>query len=65
MSKPRLQPIGSLDPRAEPAWYGALDSPDYNDSHRALRKYVRDYIDKHVLPFSEEWEEKGQVPLEV
>ncbi|KAH0031053.1 acyl-CoA dehydrogenase, partial [Aureobasidium melanogenum] len=56
--------FGDLAPWAEPAWYTTLASPYYNDSHRELRKAIRSYVDKHVLPYEEEWEENGQVPKE-
>ncbi|KAL6229053.1 hypothetical protein BDW75DRAFT_250194 [Aspergillus navahoensis] len=58
------QAFGNPNPWSEPAWYNALASPYYNDSHRALRKYVRDYIQKYVEPHAEEWEHEGRVPKE-
>ncbi|OAG39595.1 hypothetical protein AYO21_06239 [Fonsecaea monophora] len=64
MAREHLKPFGSLDPFAEPAWYNALDSPYYNDSHRTFRKFVRDYLETNVLPYSEQWEKDGFVPLE-
>ncbi|KIW78140.1 hypothetical protein Z517_07973 [Fonsecaea pedrosoi CBS 271.37] len=64
MAHEHLKPFGSLDPFAEPAWYNALDSPYYNDSHRTFRKFVRDYLETNVLPYSEQWEKDGFVPLE-
>lgn len=60
-----MEPFGDLEPWAEPAWYNTFDSPYYDDSHRALRKYVRDYLEEHVLPYSEEWEKQGYAPVEV
>lgn len=41
---------GDLSPWAEPAWYKTLASPYYNDSHKRLRKAVRDYLEENVLP---------------
>ncbi|KIW32626.1 uncharacterized protein PV07_04157 [Cladophialophora immunda] len=64
MSPLRSDLFGEKIPWSEPAWYNALESPYYNKSHRALRQYIRDYIETHVLPFAEEWEDQGQVPLE-
>ncbi|KAJ9655503.1 hypothetical protein H2201_008788 [Coniosporium apollinis] len=58
------QRFGNLAPWAEPAWYNSLHSPYYNDSHRRLREYIRSYIDTNVLPYSLEWEEKGEAPRE-
>ncbi|KAL4939242.1 hypothetical protein BDV06DRAFT_214462 [Aspergillus oleicola] len=59
-----VEPFGSYAPFAEPAWYNALASPYYNDSHRALRKYVREYIEANIEPYADQWEEDGVVPAE-
>jgi len=56
--------FGNLAPWSEPAWYNALESPYYNETHKRLRKYVRSYIDQDVLPYSLGWEEKGEAPRE-
>lgn len=50
---------------AEPAWFGSLESPYYNDSHRALQAYVRKYVDDNIMPHALEWEERGDCPDEV
>ena len=63
-SKKRDQ-FGDVNPWAEPAWYNVLSSPYYNESHRKLRNFVRMYIDENVLPYAEEWEEEGLVPLDI
>ncbi|KAG9964339.1 acyl-CoA dehydrogenase, partial [Aureobasidium melanogenum] len=55
---------GDLSPWAEPAWYNSLSSPYYNDSHRSLRDAIRTYVDDKIMPYQEEWEEKGEVPEE-
>lgn len=47
---------------AEPAWFGALESPYYNDSHRTLQAYVRKYVDDNIMPHALEWEERGDCP---
>lgn len=57
--------FGDLTPWAEPAWYNTLSSPYYNESHRRLRKAIREYVDENILPYEEEWEEAGEVPQEV
>lgn len=49
---------------AEPAWFGSLESPYYNDSHRALQAYVRKYVDDNIIPHALEWEERGDCPDE-
>ncbi|KAL0934382.1 acyl-dehydrogenase [Colletotrichum truncatum] len=55
--------VGSLAPWAEPAWFNALESPHYNDSHRRFQAYVRDFVDTHLLPHAQEWEAAGECPL--
>ncbi|KAJ3939163.1 uncharacterized protein N0V96_010606 [Colletotrichum fioriniae] len=47
----------------EPAWFHALESPYYNDSHRRFQTYVRDFIDTNLLPYAQEWEAAGEAPL--
>ncbi|KAJ5239859.1 hypothetical protein N7468_004478 [Penicillium chermesinum] len=59
-----VEPFGNSTPFAEPAWYNALASPYYNDSHRALRRYVRKYVEENIEPYAEKWEEEGLVPEE-
>ncbi|KAH7385814.1 acyl-CoA dehydrogenase/oxidase [Pyrenochaeta sp. MPI-SDFR-AT-0127] len=40
-------------------------SPYYQDSHYRLQREIREYVDKHIAPFCEEWERNGNVPPEV
>lgn len=51
-------------PWAEPAWLGSLASPYYNESHRRIQAYARQYIDDNVLPYALEWAEAGDCPDE-
>ncbi|KAI9716980.1 MAG: hypothetical protein M1828_007494 [Chrysothrix sp. TS-e1954] len=55
-------PFGSQIPFAEPAWYNSLHSPYYNSSHRALRSYIRSYVDRYILPHWSTWEAAGEAP---
>lgn len=57
--------FGNPAPFAEPAWYGSLASPYYGESHRRLRDSARKYLNEHIVPHLEEWEEQGHVPDEV
>ena len=41
---------------AEPSWYQHWESPYYNDSHRAFRAKVRQFVDK-ILPNVDKWDE--------
>ncbi|KAG6009900.1 hypothetical protein E4U21_001002 [Claviceps maximensis] len=63
-SDPKLH-ISESIPWSEPSWLRGVHSPYYNDSHRLLQKRLRIYVDTHLLPSALEWEEKGDVPLEV
>jgi len=47
-------------PYAEPLWLTpAFKSPYYNDSHRKLRKAVREFVDRDVYPEAQEKEADG------
>lgn len=52
-------------PFAEPLWYYRDSSPYYDESHKKLRQFVRDYVENDLMPHAEEWEKEGQVPPEV
>ncbi|KAF2018350.1 acyl-CoA dehydrogenase family protein [Aaosphaeria arxii CBS 175.79] len=54
--------IGGLSPvpYAEPLWLRPqFHSPYFNDSHRALRRKVREFVDKYVTPEAQEKERDG------
>nr|KMM65894.1 acyl-CoA dehydrogenase [Coccidioides posadasii RMSCC 3488] len=53
-----------LAPFAEPLWYYRDSSPYYDESHRKLRQFVREYVENDLMPYAEEWERNGQVPPE-
>lgn len=57
--------FGSDIPFAEPYWYNTFKSPHYNDSHRAFRAKVREFIDTEITPFCHEWDEAGTYPKEL
>jgi alkylation response protein AidB-like acyl-CoA dehydrogenase len=56
---------GNPAPFAEPAWYSGIASPYYNESHHRVRDAVRKYLEEHIVPYAEQWEEDGLVPDEV
>ncbi|KAK6218416.1 acyl-CoA dehydrogenase [Colletotrichum tabaci] len=56
------EPFGNRAPFAEPSWYNALASPYYKESHRRVRDHVRRYVDEHIAPNIQEWEENEHVP---
>jgi alkylation response protein AidB-like acyl-CoA dehydrogenase len=57
--------FGDGHPFSDPSWYQAQNSPFYNDTHRALRKKLRDFTDEHVTPNCYDWDEAGSIPREV
>jgi alkylation response protein AidB-like acyl-CoA dehydrogenase len=64
MSPSDTQAFGSLAPWSEPAWSQGIPSPYYNGSHRKLRDALRKYNNENILPYSLEWEDKGEAPRE-
>ncbi|KZL69880.1 acyl- dehydrogenase domain-containing protein [Colletotrichum incanum] len=59
----RRMAAGNSAPWCEPAWFNALESPYYNDSHQRFQAYVRHFVDTHLLPHAQEWEAAGEAPL--
>lgn len=49
--------FGSKTPFAEPAWYRGTPTAFYNESHVALRARVREFVDRELIPYCDEWEE--------
>lgn len=60
-----METFGSPNPFAEPPWYNSVNSPYYKDSHRRLRKFIREYVDEYIIPNCEQWEAQGHIPDEV
>lgn len=40
-------------------------APYFTEEHRLLRKTIRQFLEKEVTPFLDEWEEKGEFPREI
>ena len=57
-------PFGDTTPYAEPAWYRGTPTPYYQEKHAAFRAKVRAYVDEHLIPFVDEWDEAGTCPIE-
>lgn len=34
--------------------------PYFDETHRMIRETVRRFVEREILPFVEEWEEKGE-----
>ncbi|KAK3233931.1 hypothetical protein CYMTET_40827 [Cymbomonas tetramitiformis] len=48
----------------DPYWYReSFKSPYYNQSHHVFRAKVREYVEKEIMPFCHEWDEKKAVPV--
>jgi len=57
-------PFGSNVPYAEPAWYRGTPTPYYEAKHAVFREKVRAFVDEHLVPYVDEWDEKGRCPIE-
>jgi len=57
--------FGSTIPYAEPMWAQTFATPFYNDSHRRLRAAVREFCEREMFPFQQEWDENKNVPREL
>lgn len=43
-------------------WYTGAQTPYYKDSHRRLRQWARDLIEREIMPYCLEWDTAGKVP---
>ena len=57
--------FGEQVPYGDPTWYQGWHSPYYNDSHRAFRSALRDFVDRELAPFVHDWDEAKEIPREV
>lgn len=57
--------FGDMVPFGDPFWYQDFYSPYYNDSHRAVRKSVREFVEREIMPFTHEWDEAKALPREI
>ncbi|KAJ6021112.1 hypothetical protein N7540_006616 [Penicillium herquei] len=42
-----------------------IRNPYYTNLHHNLRAWIRDYVEREIAPYAQEWENAGQVPEEV
>ncbi|RCH98036.1 hypothetical protein CU097_014367 [Rhizopus azygosporus] len=54
--------FGEGIPYGDPTWYQDWNSPYYKDSHIKLRKEIRAFVDKEIMPYCHEWSEAKAVP---
>lgn len=52
-------------PYCDPSWYQDWHSPYYNESHRKFRDAIRDFVEKEIMPFVDEWDDVRKVPREL
>ncbi|KAF7722601.1 hypothetical protein EC973_002914 [Apophysomyces ossiformis] len=57
--------FGDMVPFGDPMWYQDWYSPYYDDTHRAVRKQVREFVEKEIMPYTHEWDEAKQIPKEM
>ncbi|KAI8976006.1 acyl-CoA dehydrogenase/oxidase [Pilobolus umbonatus] len=57
--------FGDMVPFGDPMWYQDWFSPYYDDTHRAVRKCVRAFVEKDIMPFCHDWDEAKEMPKEV
>ncbi|KAI8906269.1 acyl-CoA dehydrogenase/oxidase [Gorgonomyces haynaldii] len=54
--------FGDGIPFGDPYWYQDWQSPYYKKSHRMLRAYMRDFVEREMMPYCHEWDEAKQLP---
>lgn len=57
--------FGDNIPYADPSWYQGHYTPYYNETHVALRKEIRDWVEEHVEPYVDEWDATGEIDPEL
>lgn len=62
---PSENAFGEGVPFGDPCWYQDWNSPYYNDSHKRFRAAMRAFIDREIMPYTHEWEEKKRIPKEL
>lgn len=56
--------FGDSTPFAEPAWYRGVPTPYYKAHHAAFRAKCRAWVEEHLLPHADAWDEAGHCPIE-
>lgn len=56
-----LPTFGDMIPFGDANWYQGYKSPYYNETHVALRQEIREFVDKNISPYVEEWDETGKI----
>jgi len=45
--------------------YSGTPSPYYDDSHRRLAEFIRNYVSTELSPHAQEWEDAEEIPTDV
>lgn len=62
-SKQNTRMFGELVPWGDPTWYQRWHSPYYNESHHKFRAACREFVERELMPFVDQWEEQGEIPI--
>mmetsp|Transcript_45902 Transcript_45902/g.98104 ORF Transcript_45902/g.98104 Transcript_45902/m.98104 type:complete len:453 (-) Transcript_45902:321-1679(-) len=58
--------FGDANPFGDPMWYHAFNNPGYyNDTHKKLRKIMRDFVENEIMADCHDLDEKQEVPVEL
>jgi alkylation response protein AidB-like acyl-CoA dehydrogenase len=61
----KINTFGNLVPYGDPNWYQDWSSPYYNESHYRFRAAIREFVEREIMPFCHEWDEKKSLPQEL
>jgi len=56
---------GELVPYGDPTWYQGWNTLYYKESHQRVRKAMREWVEKEVLPFVNDWDEAKAIPRDL
>ncbi|GAA5878916.1 hypothetical protein JCM16303_007228 [Sporobolomyces ruberrimus] len=54
--------FGDLVPFGDPFWYQDWTSPYYNDSHKKVRRAIREFTDTYLTPNAYAWDQAKEIP---
>jgi len=57
--------FGEQIPFGDPCWYQDWNSPYYKDSHKKFRAAMREFVEREIMPYTHEWDEKKKLPKEL
>jgi alkylation response protein AidB-like acyl-CoA dehydrogenase len=57
--------FGDMIPFGDASWYQDFASPYYNETHKKVRSVVREFVEKEIMPYVDQWEEAKQIPMSI